>query len=110
MTPEELQYEYSDDKRAEIESAEDALDNLKALQSFSTTSVGKALIAERESEVNKHLKKLFTLIQNPNLEQMLSSVIQLKVAIKDLVDFKGSQSKIQDAQMVLDALVPPKQE
>ena len=95
--------------KEEIDSIKLELQHIQGLVSFGRSESGQILIEERERSVIKHINKLFTFLnKEPNLPEMISSIAQLKVAIRDLVDFKGSASAIEDRQIAMDAILKRK--
>lgn len=86
------------------------IEAVKALVSFGTSPVGKQLVDERERQIPILINKLFAQLKDPNLTQIISVIAQLKVAMKDLVDFKGAQSLLEEKQMILDSLIRKKTE
>lgn len=84
------------------------IDEIKALISFGHSEVGKRLVAERESQVIKIVNKLISSLtkeENQTIQFYVSNISQLKVAIRDLVDFKGSKNSLEDRQVLLDTIL-----
>lgn len=95
--------------KEEVDAINLELSHIQALVSFGKSETGKMLIDEREKQVIKHINKLFTFLnKEPNIPEMISSIAQLKIAMRDLVDFKGSESAIEDRKFALDAIMKKK--
>ena len=94
--------------KEDIDSLKLEIQHLESLVSFGRSETGKMLIEERERQVIKHINKLFKELQDPDMTRMLSSITQLKVAMRDLIDFKGSQDAIEDRQIILDTILKRK--
>lgn len=92
--------------KEEVDALKNEISYLQGLVSFGKSEAGKTLIDERERQVIKHINKLFKFLdKEPNIPEMISSIAQLKVAMRDLVDFKGSQSSIEDRQIAIDTIM-----
>lgn len=95
--------------REDIDAIKLEIQYIQGLVSFGGSETGKILIEERERAVIKHINKLFTyLTKMPDTADIISSIAQLKVAMRDLVDFKGSQSVIEDKQILIDTILKRK--
>lgn len=86
------------------------IEQLQALVSFGNSPVGKQLVAERERQIPILINKLFAQLKDPNLTQIISVIAQLKVAMRDLVDFKGAQNSLEEKTTILDSLIRKKSE
>lgn len=96
-------------EKEDVEALQLEMDHLKGLVSFGQSEAGKVLVAERERQVINQVNKLFTYLTNPvEQHQIISTIAQLKVAVRDLVDFKGSQSSLEDRKILLDTLLKKK--
>lgn len=92
----------------EADSIKLEIQHLQNLVSFGQTESGRILIEERERAVIKHINKLFTYLNTPDLQGMTSHIAQLKVAIRDLTDFKGSQSALETRETLLATILKKK--
>ncbi len=95
--------------REQVDAIKLEISYIQGLVGFGKSEIGKSIIEEREKSVIKHINKLFSyLAKTPDLADIISSIAQLKVAVRDLVDFKGSQSAIEDKQMLIDTILKRK--
>lgn len=92
------------------ESLKKEIEYYQALSYFASTEVGKQLIEERERQIVANINKLFRQLSDPNLTQILSIIVQLKSAMRDLVDFKGSTDSLNIRKDILDSLTKKKDE
>lgn len=101
---EEILIETKDVKDLKLEIAE-----LAQLQSFALSPMGKALMKERERQVTLLVNRLFSFLkETPDVPLLVSTIAQLKVACRDLVDFKGSKTAIENKNILLETLSKPK--
>jgi len=87
------------------------IDEINALLSFGNSEVGKRLVAERESQVINIINKLISSLRKPEdqtIQFYISQIAQLKISIRDLVDFKGSKNSLEDRQILLDTILKRK--
>lgn len=94
----------------EIHALKIDIENLQYLANFASTPVGKQIISERERQVPILCNKLFAQLKDPNLTQIISIIVQLKHAMRDLVDFKGAGSAIEEKQIIIDSLTKKRTE
>lgn len=95
-------------QQEDIDSLNIDIKYLETLNSFMVSEAGKQIIEYRQNQVVRHIAKLTGLIDNPNMEKMLSSIIQLKVAIRDLTDFCGIKGEIEEKQLLIEAIIKSK--
>lgn len=93
-------------EKEDVDALKLEISHLQGLVSFGKSDAGKVLIDERERQVIKYINRLFKYLdKEPNLGEIISSIAQLKIAMRDLVDFKGSQSSIEDRQIAIDTIM-----
>lgn len=95
----------------DIRQLTEEIEEIKALVSFGQSSVGKKLISQRENKVISIINKLLRSLSNDEdqtIQFYVSNIAQLKVAISDLVDFKGSSNSLEDRQVLLDTILKKK--
>lgn len=107
---EELFPTFNEGKTEDVTSIEMEIEHLKGLQNFATTPVGKQLVEERERQLFAVMNKLILQLREPNNNQIISYIIQLKFIIRDLIDFKGCTNSIEAKQAILDSILKKKTE
>lgn len=87
------------------------MDEIKSLISFGDSEAGKKIISQREMQVIKIINRLLSSLykqEDQNIVFYISQIAQLKVAIRDLVDFKGCKSSLEERQIILDTILKKK--
>lgn len=112
MQPEETTLEGLESRDQEdVKNLKLEIDEIKALISFGNSEVGKRLVAERENQVINIVNRLISSLRKPEeqtIQFYVSQIAQLKVSIRDLVDFKGSENSLKDRQILLDTILKKK--
>lgn len=80
----------------------------KGLQNFATTEVGKKIIDKKRREFISTLNKITNLEKVYELFEYQQMSIQLKYAMKDLVDFSGASTQLERETEVLETLIKKK--
>lgn len=91
-----------------IEEVKENIEYYKGLQNFATTDVGKKIIDKKRREFITTLNKITNLERLYELFEYQQMAIQLRYAIKDLVDFSGASTQIERETEVLDTLLKKK--
>lgn len=80
----------------------------KGLQNFSTTEIGKKIIDKKKREFISVLNKITNIEKVYELFEYQQMAIQLKYAMKDLVDFSGASIQLEREEKVLETVIEKK--